>query len=66
MSLAKQKESLIRDRDRLSDEVAELNKRVQHQSNQIEAFEAKRIEYEEKCRELYKSLDVRDCVHDMF
>lgn len=59
MSLAKQKESLIRDRDRLSAEVTELNKLLHHQSEQIEVFEAKRIEYEEKCRELYKSLDVK-------
>lgn len=58
MSLAKQKESLIRDRDRLSDEVCELNKRIQQQTNQIEAHELKRLEFEEKCRELYKSIDV--------
>lgn len=58
MSLTKQKESLIRDRDRLATEVAELNKRIQQQNHQIEAYEAKRLEYEEKCRELYKSLDV--------
>lgn len=58
MSLAKQKESLIRARDRLAAEVGELNKRIQQQTQQIEAYEAKRLEYEEKCRELYKSLDV--------
>lgn len=58
MSLTKQKESLIRDRDRLATEVAELNKRIQQQNHQIEAYETKRLEYEEKCRELYKSLDV--------
>lgn len=58
MSLTKQKESLVRDRDRLAAEVDDLNKKLQQQRVQIEAAEKKRTEYEEKCRELYKSLDV--------
>lgn len=58
MSLTKQKESLIRDRDRLAAEVEDLNKKLQQQRIQTEAVEKKRAEYEEKCRELYKSLDV--------
>lgn len=59
MSLAKQKESLIRDRDRLTVELDDLNKRLQQQRIQNENLEKKRVEYEEKCRELYKSLDVK-------
>lgn len=58
MSLAKQKESLIRDRDRLMAEVDDLNKRLQQQRIQNEVSEKKRAELEEKCRELYRQLDV--------
>lgn len=58
MSLTKQKESLIRDRDRLAAEVDDLNKKLQQQRVQIEAAEKKRTEHEEKVRELYKLLDV--------
>lgn len=58
MSLTKQKESLIRDRDRLSAEVDDLNKRLQQQRNQNDVLEKKRAEFEEKCRELYRMLDV--------
>lgn len=59
MSLTKQKESLLRDRDRLTAEIEELNKRVQQYQIQNDTLEKKRIEYEEKCRDLYKLLDVR-------
>lgn len=58
MSLAKQKESLIRDRDQLTAEVYDLNKRLQQQRIQNDALEKKRAEFEEKCRELYHLLDV--------
>lgn len=58
MSLTKQKDSLIRDRERLTAEVDDLNKKLQQQRVQTEAVEKKRAEFEEKCRELYKSLDV--------
>lgn len=58
MSLAKQKESLIRDRDQLTAEVYDLNKRLQQQRIQNDALEKKRAEFEEKCRELYRLLDV--------
>lgn len=58
MSLTKQKDSLMRDRDRLTAEVDDLNKKLQQQRVQTEAVEKKRAEFEEKCRELYKSLDV--------
>lgn len=60
MSLAKQKESLIRDRDRLTAEVDDLNKRLQQQRIQNDALEKKRAEFEEKCRELYRMLDVSE------
>lgn len=59
MSLTKQKESLLRDRDRLTAEIEELNKRVQQYQIQNDTIDQKRIEYEEKCRDLYKMLDVR-------
>lgn len=58
MSLAKQKESLIRDRDRLTDEVYDLNKRLLQQRIQNEALAKKSSEFEEKCHELYRLLDV--------
>lgn len=58
MSLTKQKESLLRDRDRLTAEIEELNKRMQQYQMQNETLEQKRIEYEEKCRDLYRLLDV--------
>lgn len=59
MSLTKQKESLIRDRDRLAVEVDDLNKKLHQQRAQTESVEKKRSEFEEKCRDLYRSLDVR-------
>lgn len=58
MSLTKQKDSLIRERDRLTTEVDDLNKKLQQQRQQTDAIEKRRLELEEKCRELYKSLDV--------
>lgn len=58
MSMAKQKESLIRDRDQLTAEVYELNKRLQQQRIQNDALEKKRAEFEEKCGGLYRLLDV--------
>lgn len=61
MSLTKQKDSLIRERDRLTTEVDDLNKKLQQQRQQTDAIEKRRLELEEKCRELYKSLDVSHC-----
>lgn len=58
MSLTKQKEALIREKDRLTAVVDDLNKRLQQQRNQIDGLEKKRIDFEEKCRELYRLLDV--------
>lgn len=58
MSLTKQKDSLIRERDRLTTEVDDLNKKLQQQRQQTDAIEKRRLELEEKCRELYKLLDV--------
>lgn len=58
MSLTKQKDSLIRERDRLTIEVDDLNKKLQQSRQQTDAVEKRRLELEEKCRELYKSLDV--------
>lgn len=61
MSLTKQKDSLIRERDRLTSELDDLNKKLQQQRAQTDAVEKRRAELEEKCRELYKSLDVSGC-----
>lgn len=58
MSLTKQKESLLRERDRLTFEIEDLTKRLQQQKQQNENVEKRRAEFEEKCRELYKLLDV--------
>lgn len=58
ISLTKQKESLLRDRDRLTCELEKITKRLQKQKEQINNLEDKRSEYEEKCRELYRLLDV--------
>lgn len=58
MSLTKQKESLLRDRERLTAEIEELNKRVQIYQLQNDTLENKRTKYEEKCRDLYRLLDV--------
>lgn len=58
MSLTKQKESLLRERDKLTAEIGELNKRVQQQQMQNDTIEKKRVENEEKCRDLYRMLDV--------
>lgn len=61
MSLTKQKDNLIRERDRLTTEVDDLNKKLLQQRLQTDAIEKRRLELEEKCRELYKSLDVSIC-----
>lgn len=58
ISLTKQKESLLRDRDRLTSEIEKLTKQLQRDNEQIKILEDKRFEYEEKCRELYRLLDV--------
>lgn len=58
MSLTKQKDSLIRERDRLTTEVDDLNKKLLQSRQQTDAVEKRRLELEEKCRELYKLMDV--------
>ena len=57
-SLAKHKESILRERDRLNAEVEELNKRLQIQRAYSDEMEKKRTESENKNKELYKLLDV--------
>lgn len=59
MTLAKHKESILRERDRLNGEVEELNKRLQLQRIYCDEMERKRTESENKNKELYKLLDVR-------
>lgn len=56
--MTKQKENLLRDRERLTIEVEKLEKRLHKQREQIKTLEQKRSEYDEKCRELYRLLDV--------
>lgn len=59
ISIAKQKEGMIRERDRLNAEVEDLNKVLQAQRYQNDAVEKKRVEFESKCKDLYRLLDVR-------
>lgn len=57
-TLAKHKEGILRERDRLNAEVEELNKRLQIQRIYTDEMERKRMESENKNKELYKLLDV--------
>lgn len=59
MNLAKHKEGILRERDRLNAEVEELNKRLQIQRIYTDEIEQKRTDSEKKNKELYKLLDVR-------
>lgn len=59
MTLAKHKETILRERDRLNGEVEELNKRLQLQRIYCDEMDRKRTESEHKNKELYKLLDVR-------
>lgn len=64
-SLAKHKDGILRERDRLNAEVEELNRRLQIQRLYTDEMEKKRMESEQKNKELYKLLDVcqiRDCI----
>lgn len=56
--MAKQKEGILRERDRLNAEVEELNRRLQIQRLYSDEMERKRMESETKNKELYKLLDV--------
>lgn len=56
-NLAKHKEGILRERDRLNAEVEELNKRLQIQRIYTDEIERKRAESEKKNKELYKLLD---------
>lgn len=58
MNLAKHKEGILRERDRLNAEVEELNKRLQIQRIYTDEIEQKRTDSEKKNKELYKLLDV--------
>lgn len=58
MTLAKHKEGILRERDRLNAEVEELNRRLQIQRIYTDEMEKKRMESENKNKELYKILDV--------
>lgn len=56
--MAKHKEGILRERDRLNAEVEELNKRLQIQRIYTDEIEQKRTDSEKKNKELYKLLDV--------
>lgn len=55
--MAKQKEGVKNERDRLINELAELSKRFQGQVSHVEELEEKNMENEEKIKELYRILD---------
>jgi hypothetical protein len=55
--LAKHKEGNLRERDRLAAEVEELNRRLQMQRTYADEVEKKRIEADNKNKELYRMLD---------
>ena len=57
MTLAKHKEGILRERDRLNAEVEELNRRLQIQRLYTDEMEKKRMETENKNKELYSLLD---------
>uniref|UniRef100_A0A1B0DBT4 Cilia- and flagella-associated protein 58 central coiled coil domain-containing protein n=1 Tax=Phlebotomus papatasi TaxID=29031 RepID=A0A1B0DBT4_PHLPP len=56
-SMAKHKEGILRERDRLSSEVEELGAKLQGQKNYAEELEKKITEFENKNKDLYKLLD---------
>lgn len=56
-NLAKHKDDILRERDRLNAEVEELNTRLQIQRLYTEEIERKREESEKKNKDLYKLLD---------
>lgn len=62
MNLAKHKENILRERDRLNGEVDELNKRLQLQRIYSDEMDRKRMESETKNKELYKLLDVNTII----
>lgn len=55
--MAKQKEGVKNERDRLINELSELSKRFQGQVSHVEELEEKNVENEEKIKELYRILD---------
>lgn len=56
--LSSHKEGILKERDRLSAEVEELNRRLQIQRLYTDEIERKRAEVEAKNKELYKLVDV--------
>lgn len=60
MVLAKHADSMLRERDRLLTEVNENSRRLEIQKATIEDIEKKRMDLENKNRELCKILDVSE------
>lgn len=58
MVLAKHADSMLRERDRLLTDVNELSRRLEIQKATIEDIEKKRMDLENKNKELCKILDV--------
>lgn len=56
--MAKHKEGILRERDRLNAEVEELNKRLNIQRIYTDEIEQKRTDSEKKNKDLYRLLDV--------
>lgn len=59
MSLAKYKEAMKREQDRLNNEIDDLNRKLNIQRQNFEEVEKKKTELDTKNKELYKILDVR-------
>lgn len=60
MSLAKYKEAMKREQDRLNSEIDDLNRKLNIQRQNLEEVEKKKTELDNKNKELYKILDVRN------
>lgn len=58
MSMAKYREGMMREQERLNTEIDELNRKMHIQRLHAEEVEKKRAEFESKNKELYKLLDV--------
>ena len=58
MSMAKYREGMMREQERLNTEIDDLNRRMHIQRLHVEGVEKKCTEFENKNKELYKLLDV--------
>lgn len=66
MSLVKYKEAMKREQDRLNSEIDDLNRKINAQRLHTEEVEKKRIDFENKNKDLYKILDVHIVTYESF